>query len=69
MSADVLARFDMAELIESLSQHGPARTRAHQTKHRFRSGTLTVLSNASKGEVFIVSPTELRLLMPPKRPR
>ncbi len=69
MSAAVLARFELGELVTALLEHGTPRTRAHQTKHRFRSGTLTVLSNASRGETFIVSPTELRLLMPPERRR
>jgi hypothetical protein len=69
VSVLVALRFKPADIFEALQQHGSPRTGSHQTKHRFRTGTLTILSNASKGELFIVSPEELRILQPPKRLR
>lgn len=68
VSADVLRRFPPALLTEALLAHGYGRG-SRQTKHRFKAGTFTVLSNPSQRRVVMVNPSELRILQPPKRPR
>ena len=67
VSAVVLRLLTVLDLLEAVRAHG-SRSGARQTKHAFRrKSTVFVLSNGSG--TFIVTPAELRVLVPPKRPR
>ena len=67
-SPTLLSRFPESDLQGVLREHGSA-PGPRQTKHRARRGTLFVQSSAGRGEVAIMTPEELRVVQPPKRPR
>lgn len=53
--------FSPAELTQALGDHGPAGG-SRESKHRFRRGTLFIVSRAATGEILIATTTEMRAL-------
>lgn len=53
--------FRQVLLDQALEEHGTM-SGSRESKHRFKEGTLMVVSNAAKGETLIATVSELRLM-------
>jgi hypothetical protein len=54
-------RFCPADLAAALIEHGPL-SGSRESKHRFKAGTLMIVSTASRGEVLIATTSEIRAM-------